>query len=403
MRILILASEWPPMSGGVAALSWEQAVGLASQGNEVRVVCLAPNQGESTQPQMEIPGLSVTPVVIKTRAILRLPALIRVAIKTTRDFHPDLVYCPAYRGFGLPTWFASRLGRVPYCMYFHGTELGTDGRGGPRRFLLRRCLRAASLILTNTHNTAHLVRQVDPDLPVPIQVIHPGAHLSPMTQQAHLNQAQALREAWFRQAGISEPEWGQTRVFIAVCRLHRGKGLGTAIEAFAKIRRSLPDQPLVYVLVGEGPHEQEFRDHAEAMGVGRQIIFAGAAAYGSTAPYFLAADAYLQPSQPEGPFLESYGIAFVEAQAAGLPCIGTNWGGIPEATRPGETAWLVPPRSVVRIAEAMERVLRLTPDERAMISHRGKAFALTRTWDEHVLRLNEMLGQQCPRRGRPQS
>jgi phosphatidylinositol alpha-1,6-mannosyltransferase len=402
LRILILASEWPPSPGGVSALSLEQARGLAELGCDVRVVSLEGTSGPITQPAGP-QTLTVEGVVVKAKAIWRLPALIRLAIARARHWQPDVIYCPAYRGFGVPGLVASRIVGAPLVLYFHGTELRTDGTGGPRRWLLRRCLRHAAVVLANTNNTVGLIRGVDPNLSKPVLAVHPGAAIAPFAQPANLAAAPALRESLLSAAGIPREAHDQATLFVAVCRMHRGKGIGTAIRALARLRAEQPDKRLVYALVGEGPHLGEFRELAEELGVSDRVIFCGPAPYGNTAQYYLAADAYLQPSQPEGPFLESYGIAFVEAQAAGLPCIGTNWGGVPEATRPGETAWLVEPGSVEQVAGAMERVPRLSLDERAMIGFRGRAFAKTRTWEAHCAQLLDLIRQYCPAKPAPRA
>ena len=53
------------------------------------------------------------------------------------------------------------------------------------------------------------------------------------------------------------------------------------------------------------------------------------------------------------PWQESFGIAFAEAAAFGVPAVGSKSGGIPDAVVDGETGILVPEESDVDLADAL--------------------------------------------------
>ena len=53
------------------------------------------------------------------------------------------------------------------------------------------------------------------------------------------------------------------------------------------------------------------------------------------------------------PNVEEFGIAAVEAQAAGRPVVGVDRGGLRETVVPGETGVLVPPDDVGALATAL--------------------------------------------------
>jgi glycosyltransferase involved in cell wall biosynthesis len=74
------------------------------------------------------------------------------------------------------------------------------------------------------------------------------------------------------------------------------------------------------------------------------------------------------------PNVEEFGIAAVEAQAAGCPVIAANAGGALETVRPDETGWLVPPGDV----DALSATLRRPIDtfDRAAIRRNAERFSV---------------------------
>lgn len=84
------------------------------------------------------------------------------------------------------------------------------------------------------------------------------------------------------------------------------------IDIFAEILKKQTKSKLI--LVGDGELKNSIKDKAERLGISENIIFAGTR---SDVPEILQAmDVFLFPSKFEG-----LGIAVIEAQAAGLPCI----------------------------------------------------------------------------------
>jgi glycosyltransferase involved in cell wall biosynthesis len=54
---------------------------------------------------------------------------------------------------------------------------------------------------------------------------------------------------------------------------------------------------------------------------------------------------------------ESFGVAAVEAAAAGLPVLASNVGGLPEVVVDGETGFLVPPADVEALSGRLSQLI----------------------------------------------
>jgi glycosyltransferase involved in cell wall biosynthesis len=87
-------------------------------------------------------------------------------------------------------------------------------------------------------------------------------------------------------------------------------------------------------------------------------------------------------------------LALLEAQLAGLPCIASRLGGVPEAAAPGGTT-LVPPDDAPALAAALHALLD-APDAAARRASAGAVcadFAQNHTWARLMpAHLRAMLG-----------
>lgn len=114
------------------------------------------------------------------------------------------------------------------------------------------------------------------------------------------------------------------------------------IEVLARVRRSLPAR---VVLVGDGPDRGAVMARAHALGIGDAVCWLGRR--NDFAGLLGHADGFLLPSESEG-----FGVAALEAMAAGVPVFGYRVGGLPEVVADGAGA-LVPCCDVDALAEAV--------------------------------------------------
>lgn len=162
-----------------------------------------------------------------------------------------------------------------------------------------------------------------------------------------------------------------------VAHLSAEKGHHTLLEAAARLAARFPQT--CYVLAGEGRLEAELKRKAQALGIGKQVIFTGF--HSDTEALMKQFDLFCLPSLSEG--LSS---AILAAMASGLPVVATNVGGIAELVVDGETGFLVPPGDPAALAQALARLLSSAPRRRHM-GEKGRRrvesrFTLERKLDE---------------------
>lgn len=165
-------------------------------------------------------------------------------------------------------------------------------------------------------------------------------------------------------------------VFGTVGRLAPTKGQVYLIEAFAKVKRKIPNS--VLLLVGAGRLENVLKREASKTGFVESIHFLGQR---DDVPQILRAfDVFVFPS-----INEAFGLALAEAMVAEIPCIATWVGGIPEVTNGEETCILVPPRDPEALAETMLRVAKMPGEELAEVVEKARD-RVRRTYSHDVVR-----------------
>jgi glycosyltransferase involved in cell wall biosynthesis len=149
--------------------------------------------------------------------------------------------------------------------------------------------------------------------------------------------------------GLARQELGVGPDEVAVgiaSRLVPGKGHTFLIDALAVAQPEAP--PIRLRIAGDGPLRAELEQHARrlAPGVAR---FMGHVV--DVSRFMAACDVLVFPTFPA--FGEGFGLAALEALAAGCPVVATPVGSMPEMVVDGVTGLLVPPGDVPRLAGAL--------------------------------------------------
>jgi len=152
-----------------------------------------------------------------------------------------------------------------------------------------------------------------------------------------------------------------------VATLRSWKGHRYLVDALSHLRHA--DTRLA--IVGDGPQHDALRRQVHALGLDARVVFAGQ--QDDVRPWLAALDAFVLPSYAN----EGVPQALLQAMFAGIPCITTNAGAIPEIARDGDTARVVPREDARALAAAIDDVLDDPPASAAMAS-RARALVVPR-------------------------
>ncbi len=136
----------------------------------------------------------------------------------------------------------------------------------------------------------------------------------------------------------------QTRVVGTVGRLMPVKGIHHFLEAAKLILETRTD--VRFLIVGEGPLEQELKDVARRLAIHNRVLFMGFRA--NAVEIMSAMDVFVLTSLHEG-----IPLSLLEAMWLGLPVVATRVGGMPEVIEDGRSGILVTPGNEAAIAGAI--------------------------------------------------
>jgi colanic acid/amylovoran biosynthesis glycosyltransferase len=198
----------------------------------------------------------------------------------------------------------------------------------------------------------------------------------------------------FRPAAAS-PEPG---LILHVGRLVEKKGTTLLIRALAEMRRDGTKARLV--IVGDGPLRPRLAAQAQSLGVGEHVEFLGSQPPEDVARWMRRAWLLAAPSRTAADG-DSEGLPTVllEAAASGLPAIGSDHSGIPEAIVDGRSGYVVPEGEVAPLALRIAELLGSVPLRSAMAAEARKLAETRFDRDRQSAQLEEHYDRLLSRRG----
>ncbi|MCI4358827.1 MAG: glycosyltransferase family 4 protein [Thermoplasmata archaeon] len=364
LHVLMIGWEWPPShSGGLGVHVFELCQELARMGH--RITFLLPFEGART----EIPGVSFrTP---HDAGSTPYPGAYEIHGSPSGGWGDDDIDRFNRWIAGLPDdgydilhahdWFgavgAARLAHrlsLPFVLTVHSTEYDRS-LGHPWKQILAReqtgIDRADRVIAVSRHLKSQLVRQyrAAPDkVRVVYNAVRPSERLSAVT--------------------------GGRKVVLYLGRLAAMKGVDTFLRAAARVAPAVPDA--LFVVAGEGPEFPRLLALAAHLNLSEQVMFLGRVTDEERTTLLTSTSVFVLPS-----VVEPFGIAALEAMAAGVPAIVSKTSGVAEITN---SVFTVDFWDIDEFASRISELLAY-PALRHTMGEAGRVSATREGWEERAI------------------
>jgi phosphatidyl-myo-inositol dimannoside synthase len=331
---LLVTNDFPPKTGGIQSYLFELWRRLPPQETSVLTT---PYPGDDRFDAL-LPFR-----VERTRARVLFPtrALARRVDELAREIDADVVFLDPMLPLGR---LGPRLGSAPYVVVVHGSEVTVPGRLPGGRGLARHVLRGAAGVVAAGSYAAREVAHAA-GMPVPGIVLPPGVDTERFRPLTDTERAEA------RVRFDLDPE---LPVVLGVSRLVPRKGFDVLLDAAAQLA-----QPVQVVIGGAGRDRSRLETRARRLGLAARVRFLGRVPDDDLPGLYASADVFAMPCRERwnGLEAEGFGIVFLEAAACGVPGVAGRSGGSHEAVVDGETGYVVAPRDVGALRDALRRVL----------------------------------------------
>ncbi len=330
-HIVIITSEFPPQPGGIGNHAYNLALYLSKQNYRVEVIA---DQRSITGDEE---GAFDTALPFLVTRIKRTPVrsfMYLQRILTTRKHCRTAAQIIATGKFSL--WnvgLLSMFSRVPTMAVIHGTEVNF------KSFLLRKsidiALKRFDKIVAVSKYTKDLVSHLNRD----IVVIPNGINLLDW----QLTETSAIQLQ-------GKP------VLTTVGRVSSRKGQLNVIKQLPELIKTFPK--LHYHCIGIPTEADAFTVEAKRLRVDNYITFHGSVDAQALKQMLSKTDVFVMlSSEDESGDVEGFGIAILEANAFGVPAIGSKDCGIEDAIQSDVSGALVAFNNVEQFREALKKIL----------------------------------------------
>jgi phosphatidyl-myo-inositol dimannoside synthase len=363
-RTLIVTNDFPPRQGGIQSFVHE----LARRLDPDKLTVYAPKwdgdrQFDTAQP-FEV-------VRHPTSLMIGGPSVRRRAAELATARRTEVVIFGASAPLGLITPALRKAGVKRAIAITHGHEAGWAALPVARQLLRRIGEETDVVTYLGEYFRVRLATALTPAAAARMTRLHPGVDASVFRPDP------AARAAIRDRHGL-----GGRPVVVCVSRLVRRKGQDTLLRAWPAVLEKIPDAALL--IVSGGPYARTLHQLAKQAGVTSSVRFTGPVPQSELPAHYAAGDVFAMPCRTRrgGLDVEGLGIVYLEASATGLPVVGGDSGGAPDAIKDGETGYVVGGRDVEALSGRLIELLSDPAGAKAM-GEKGRAW-VERDWNWDV-------------------
>lgn len=391
MKIVFLSDDFPPKSlGGAGMSTYDLAVGMRDAGQEVYVIttCRKINEAGASAYQ----GLTTFKVASdypgRWRAWVSLynPRVAREVKKILKRIRPDVVHANNIHQY-LSYYCIQLARRYTSVVIFTARDAMAFSYG---KLVTDRYIKMLDPRITWRDNLAQAGKRWNPLRNMCIRWLIARAH-------KRFAISEALQEALIKNGildvdviynGIDLNAWSVSssvvkrfktkhnvagkKVLLFSGRLSAAKGGEKAIEALARVTKTVPDAMLLVVGAVDA-YAEAMRKKAQGLGIEHHLVFTGWIERNDLRAAYAAADVVLMPSI----CFDAFGRVNLEAMAAKKPVVGTCYGGVSEIVEDHVTGYIVNPFHTSEMADKIVTLLR-DPAKTRSFGEAGYARAKTR-------------------------
>jgi len=373
-KVLIVTNDFPPRSGGIQSFVHALAARLPAD----RVVVYAP----AWQGAAEFDARQPFPVIRHPGSLmLPVPSVRTRACRLLAEHGCDSVLFGAAAPLGLLAPQLRKAGAERIVGLTHGHEAGWAALPGARSLLRRIGDEVDMLTYLAEYFRVRMARALSADAASRMVRLTPG--VDPMAFRPGSGGRQIRLDL-----GIP----ADRLVVVCVSRMVPRKGQDLLIKAWPEVRARSGCDPLL-MLVGDGSYRSSLDGLVKQAGVADSVLFTGPVSWDDLPAYYDAGNVFAMPCRTRraGLDVEGLGIVYLEASATGLPVIGGDSGGAPDAILDGETGYVIPGRSEQALTDKLVQLL-ADPAGAAAMGDKGQAWIDREwTWDLVAERLDHIL------------
>jgi len=353
-RILIISSEFPPQPGGIGKHAYHLATYLKAEGLEVKVIADVRSKAGKEERTFDDSNDFETIRIANKRPRIKM-YLARLARSRRLALESDIVI--ATGKFSL--WAGALLGalaKVKRIAIVHGTEVNFKNP------LLRQSINFSLTRFDEVVAVSNYTKSLISHLDIQIRVI-PNGVVVDRWRASHKPRARIEGCPKLVTVGNVTERKGQLNVI---------KHLPALLETFPK---------LYYHCIGITTNAEQFREEAKRLKVDGSLGFHGRLNETDLKETLQQADIFVMLSkETRTGDVEGFGIALLEANAMGVPVIGSKGCGIEDAIKGGYNGELIDYRKGDEFLKSISLIL----NERADYAENAKNWAKAHDWSRII-------------------